>query len=318
MKCRICENSKENENYNIKEMMFGLRDEFEYLKCAKCGCLQIIKIPKNLSKYYKNYHLHDIKTDNKFGLIKKLRVLRDKYVLFGRGLIGKFLIRFFPPIDGLEAIKKLNLDKETKILDVGCGTGTLLKILQDIGFNKTLGVDLYIEKDIILEEGLKIIKGSIFSIEEKQDLIIFNHSFEHISNPFMVLKHVSKILNNNGKCLIRIPIIPSFAWDYYGINWVQIDAPRHIFLHSINSMEILAKKSDFKIKDILYDSTAFQFWGSEQYKRDIPLLSSKSYFVNPKTSIFSKTQLKYFREKAILLNKNNLGDQAAFYFSKKD
>ncbi|MBD3229923.1 MAG: methyltransferase domain-containing protein [Candidatus Lokiarchaeota archaeon] len=316
MKCKICGNSKENKTYKIKEMMFGLREEFSYLKCGECGCLQIIEVPEDLSNYYENYHQNKTFSKINLGIMKKFRILRDKYTLLGEGLIGKVLYKFFPPIDGLEAIKKVRINKNTRILDVGCGTGTLLKIINDLGFNKLLGVDLYIKDDIIYNDVLKIIKGPIFSIQEKWDLIIFNHSFEHIFNQIKVLKYANQLLNKNGTCLIRIPVVSSFAWDQYGIDWVQIDAPRHFFLHSIKSMKIIAEKSGFQVVDILFDSNEFQFWGSEQYKRDIPLLSPKSYFKNPKYSIFSKKQIKYFKRKAERLNQKKIGDQAAFYLKK--
>ena len=39
--CKICGNERSNREYKIKEMMFGFRDEFSYMLCANCGCLQI-------------------------------------------------------------------------------------------------------------------------------------------------------------------------------------------------------------------------------------------------------------------------------------
>jgi hypothetical protein len=38
-------------------MQLGLREEFEYFECSKCGCLQIEEVPLDLSKYYPdNYY----------------------------------------------------------------------------------------------------------------------------------------------------------------------------------------------------------------------------------------------------------------------
>ena len=50
--CRICRNIEGNSAHFPKEMMFGWREEFEYLECARCGCLQIAEIPSDLAKYY--------------------------------------------------------------------------------------------------------------------------------------------------------------------------------------------------------------------------------------------------------------------------
>ncbi|HPO68526.1 MAG TPA: methyltransferase domain-containing protein [Candidatus Pacearchaeota archaeon] len=147
---------------------------------------------------------------------------------------------------------------------------------------------------------------------------MFHHSFEHISNPLETLYFSNKLLSDNGVCLIRIPVVDSWAWENYGVNWVQIDAPRHFFLHSPKSMEILSKKAGFKIKEIVYDSTEFQFWGSEQNKNNISRSSNNSYNLNPSKSIFSKKDIKIFKKKSKKLNLEKRGDQAVFYLIKND
>ena len=49
--CRICGNTEKNLIHKAQEMMFGTRDEFDYLECSACGTLQIVEIP-DLSCYY--------------------------------------------------------------------------------------------------------------------------------------------------------------------------------------------------------------------------------------------------------------------------
>jgi hypothetical protein len=117
---------------------------------------------------------------------------------------------------------------------------------------------------------------------------------------------------------VGMPTTSSYAWKHYGVNWVQLDAPRHLFLYSIESMKRLAEKADLVLDEIIYNSSDFQFWGSEQYLRDIPLLSDRSYGVNPSQSIFSDNQINEFKQKAKKLNLLNQGDQAAFYLKKKN
>ena len=81
-------------------------------------------------------------------------------------------------------------------------------------------------------------------------------------------------------------------------------------------MDILAKNTGFRIEKIIFDSTEFQFWGSEQYKRGIPLKGENSYRVNPSKSIFSKGEMRRFKQRAKELNSKNVGDQAAFYLER--
>ena len=82
-------------------------------------------------------------------------------------------------------------------------------------------------------------------------------------------------------------------------------------------MSLLTKKASLSLEKTIYDSTAFQFWGSEQYLKDIALRDENSYAENPKKSIFSKKQITDFEKKARELNKNKQGDSCAFIIMKQ-
>ena len=212
--------------------------------------------------------------------------------------------------------KHENKKKQCVILDVGCGSGTLLYLLREAGFSNVLGVDPHIDRDIKYNNGLRIFCQEVQEVKGSWDLIMFHHSFEHMRDPLKVLQSVSRLLAADGCCLIRIPVVSSFAWENYGVHWVQLDAPRHFFLHSLNSLRTLAMREKFHLEDIVFDSDEFQFWGSEQYKQGISLRSNRSYSVNPGQSIFSQKQMDGFQERAKRLNLDARGDQAAFYLKK--
>ena len=134
------------------------------------------------------------------------------------------------------------------------------------------------------------------------------------------MKDSSRLLNDDGTLLIRIPVTGSYVWEKYGTDWVQLDAPRHLFIHSKQSMAILAEQTDFKIEKIIYDSTDFQFWGSILYSNNIPLTATKLFSSDPMRDfrhLISKEEMKYFAEHAEKLNKESRGDQASFYLKKK-
>lgn len=329
MQCRICGNQKDNELYKAKEMMFGLRDEFTYFQCSICACLQIAEIPADMTRYYKSdYYSYSSVTKDKCGKEKIVRSIlkkyRDNYAIFNNNYLGKLLYSRFPNTRLRDSIvfhfpgedAKNILSKKTRILDVGCGTGGFLHLLAESGVKNVRGIDPYLLNDIVYGNGLKILKRKIHELDDEFDLIMFHHSFEHMDNPFETLRSTYRLLSRNGMCLIRLPIINSFAWQKYRQNWVQLDAPRHFILHSIKSMEILCDKTNFVLNKIAYDSTEFQFWGSEQYLKDIPLTSDKSYGHDEKDTIFTKEDIEQFKKKAQQLNQMNYGDQAAFYLKK--
>jgi hypothetical protein len=87
--CRICgQSSKSNTEYSVKEMMFGFRDEFTYFECANCGCLQILKIPTDISKYYPSKYYSFIQEKPSFFMNIMIRK-RNEYILFNEGILGR-------------------------------------------------------------------------------------------------------------------------------------------------------------------------------------------------------------------------------------
>ena len=318
MKCRICKNSNDNKNYRVKEMMFGTREEFDYFECSNCYCLQIAKIPEDFSKIYPNNYYAYTNFSPSRGLLdtfkQTLRRKRNFADLTGMGILGNILNKFYPS-SMFQILRKIGIGTNSKILDVGCGRGLLLNDLREMGYAQVLGVDPYIEKDIQNSNGVRILRKFLKEIRGHFDLVMFHHSFEHLPNPLETLQSLLKILAKDGKCIIRMPTVSSYAWEYYGVNWVAIDPPRHIFVHSLDSISLLCAKAGFKLNEVIYDSTFYQFWASEQIKKDIPLNSDISYNLNPKKSIFSKQYIKKFKQKAVQLNRENRGDWFALIIS---
>lgn len=316
--CKICGNRNNNKVHVARELMFGYRDEFEYIECSQCGCLQITEIPENLSKYYStNYYSYQ---QPKSGLkVKKLFTRFSKKKKYDFLLYRKDFIGLILTIIGKEIpvwLKKAKIEKQLSILDVGCGSGQTLLELKEYGFTNLSGIDPYINNDILYENGICIKKTDLSEISRKYDVIMLHHSYEHMPDPFSTMRSLYNILKKEGLLLIRIPTVSSYAWQKYQANWVQLDAPRHLFLHSLKSMEIITHECGFSIEKIAYDSWSFQFWGSEQYIKGIPLMDKKTNRIRRDRSIFSKYQINKFKRKARMLNKKKIGDSICFYLRK--
>jgi len=299
-------------------MMFGTRETFTYFQCAKCGCLQIAEIPDDLSRYYPpQYYSFNLSPERLFSnpLKNLLTRPRNRYAVLDKGTLGRLIYMILPNPD-LRQLSHVGLREDSRVLEVGCGTGTLLYTLRTLGMTHLLGVDEYLENDIEYPNGLKILRKSIDDVGGTWDLVMFHHTLEHMPEQAETLAAAAKRLSEDGMCLLRMPTVSSYAWEHYGVNWVQLDAPRHLYLHSVESLTRLATKVGFRLQKLLYDSTDFQFWGSEQYVRDIPLRSERSYLENPERSIFSPEETRTFRRRADDLNRQGRGDQAAFYLRK--
>lgn len=260
--CSVCGNIHNNSKYTVSEMMFGFRDEFEYLECPKCGCLQIVNVPLNLSKYYPSeyysFKMPELLPElNGSKLRRFFRARQTAQVLTGNKLVSRMLCWLIPlsldyfRVKGLLDIK---LSKKSRILDVGCGSGRLLFNLAEVGFKNTLGIDKYVESDIVYGNGAKVLKATLQDISGEYDLIMFQHSFEHMPNQLETLQCVNRLLVKNGVCLLNMPTVSSYAWKYYKEDWVQLDAPRHLCIHSQDSIRILASKAGFEVSKVVYNS----------------------------------------------------------------
>jgi len=316
MNCKICGNKLDNTAFVVREMTLGLRDEFTYLYCKKCECLQIGQLPLNIEKYYPANYYSFSNTNKKHSKWKQYFARRRDLCVIegGKNYLGRIINSIKPAGSLINILSHTNITRVSRILDVGTGYGSKMQPLINAGYNVT-GIDPFIKENEVNINGLRIFKKEIDNIEAQWDLIMLNHVFEHLSDPQHVLIKITKLLSREGKCLIRTPIIPSYAWEKYKTNWVQIDAPRHFFIHSKSSLQLMADKANLRIEKIIYDSIPFQFLGSELYKRDI---ASKEgdFRLNSSNRLFTPKEISHFIKKTTELNMKGNGDQAAFILSK--
>jgi hypothetical protein len=322
-------------------MMFGFRDVFEYFECSECGCLQLVNPPADLGRYYPAdayysfnnlpvplsqkepssgrgpiqsarrwfaMRLREAVLFESQGILKRLARLRHESWNSAMADWARFL-RIYVADSPLHSLR-------TRILDVGCGSGALLSSLARYGFDRPEGVDPYIQEPIE-KPGFRVRKMDVASLHgEAYDLVLMNHSLEHISDQLGTLTAIRGILARRGVCRIELPVTGCKAWKYYGTDWVEIDAPRHFFLHTRRSFEILAGKAGLNIyrTDDLGDP--FEFWGSEMYRRDLPLTEEGTKRRRDPNVVFTDAEINEFKRRSAEANRNHEGGRIAFYLRK--
>jgi len=322
MECRICNNKIIKDVIVVKEMMFGTGKSYPYLLCSVCGCLQIEQVEENNENLYpaSYYSFNTYNVSNIVKNVKQFMVRCSVAKALGQSSIINSLFSVNNRSAGARSLKgKISYD--SAILDMGCGDGGLIDALDWCGYRNLTGIDPFLNKDV--EKGnYKLLKTSIENLEGEEifDVIMLHHSFEHVANPFEVIRHIKRLLKKDGLCIIRIPVSDSYAFDLYKENWVQLDAPRHIFLHTNKSMKVVTERNDLQVVEIVNDSLEFQFIGSEQYKNGISLSASQSYYLPPykklffnKKHPFSKPEITNYKKKATSLNLEGKGDQRVYY-----
>lgn len=316
MKCRICENESHNIPHVARDRRLGLGGEFEYIECSNCGCVQICNYPPDIEVLYPaQYYAHQpLQIPPLNPLRNYLRTKWIDYGLNGKDWIGRMLNLVKPVPQLYRMFGKYGIEKNSAILDIGCGNGTFLLWLSRAGFKNLVGIDPYISRNVRLDCGPKLLKIGVEDIGQQYDLITLNHSFEHMKDPLSVLKNLFIVLKELGLLIISMPVV-GYAWRMYGVCWVGLDPPRHFYSHTPKSFQILCSKAGFNIVDVSYNSHAWQFVGSELNRRNIPEKALSEGKIKL-SQLFTKQDFGSFERKAAELNKNQNGDQAFFFLRK--
>lgn len=301
--CKFCGSSSQV-LFEAKERMFRMGGEFIYAECLNCGSLQLENIPEDLSPYYSNAAYYSFSNLNKSNLatriLKKIRM---------RGFMSTS-ISILKPSYGYW-LKKVHKSFDAKIADVGCGNGQLLYELYASGYRDLHGFDPFIEKTQRINSSLQLNKKKIGETDLTFDLIMMHHAFEHMESASQILEVCFEKLNSGGKLLIRTPVTDGEVWKTKRDLWVQLDAPRHLIIPSVQGFRVLAEKVGFRLDEVEFDSEGIQFWGTTLYEKGLPL--------DRRTlgKHFDPEIMKSFTEKANKLNVDGKGDQVCFYLTKE-
>jgi len=302
--CRACGSRTVRATHAVPEMLLRSGSEFSYTECGTCGSLTLGDRPDVEPFYPPSYFRH----------AEELVAARSRRVV--RAIRGLF-DRVAPVVSPLTGSWGLGLRARTaassRILDVGCGKGHFLKRLRDLGMTDLTGVDPYGTFEDGSENARsrcpRLIRGSIEDVHGTFDIIVFNHSLEHVEEPVAVLCAARTRLSDGGRIVVRIPVI-GYAWRRYGRHWVQLDAPRHMTIFSQRGIRECAARAGLAIEQVTYDSTAFQFWGSEEYARGVyPSVDARA--VTFRAALRSAGHIVSGMQ-ALRLNARHDGDQAAY------
>ena len=321
--CPACLGDSRTDVLTVRENMFGLREEFDYSVCADCGSVALISIPEDMATYYpRNYYSVDLDPEQALGapVVRQFAQLVIGSALWGRGVLSGTATALIPRrqlrtlVSVLGSIRRAGLvnGKETRVLDVGCGSGILVFALGLGGVRNVVGVDPFMSGGRNLSTGGQLRHQDLSEVEGSYDLIMFHHSLEHVPDPESSLREALTRLRPGGSVLVRMPTPSSHAFEQYGPAWVSLDAPRHFVVLSREGLKTLCARLGASVRSVVDDSTGFQFWGSEQYLSGIPLMDSRSVMVKPRHSSFSRARRRGWERQAVALNRAGRGDQAAW------
>jgi len=256
----------------MRDRLFGAPGEWNLRRCPNpdCGLLWLDPMPleADIGKAYESYLTHadpdpDIAsvTEPRPPFYRRAAMLaRSAYLAHrydhGDGVGKRFRWLLALPIvlsriecDGLDIpLRYLAVPRKGRMLDVGCGDGSVLKIAQDLGWDAE-GVDFDPEavanarrKRLNVHAGK--LKDQCYP-DDSFDLVLISHVIEHVHDPLGMLREIRRVLRPGRILVVTTPNTGSWGQRYFGTNCVDLDPPRHLQLFNGRNLSTLAKRAGF-------------------------------------------------------------------------
>ncbi|NOY84609.1 MAG: class I SAM-dependent methyltransferase [Nitrospirae bacterium] len=221
--------------------------------------------PETLIKAYENYYTHEPPSLKKPKGIKKLKKqfrLTLLNALCGytiKGVHQKYAkILSYLPILKTYALKSfgwLEGPHDTgKLLDYGCGNGSFLKQMQELGWDVS-GIEFdqksvdaaqnYFSIPVFIEDS----QDAIFP-KNSYDAVAMNHVIEHLKDPLKTLQSCHRILCKGGQIVVTTPNANALGHRIFKQAWRGLEFPRHLFVFTPKSIRLLIEKAGFEVSEV--------------------------------------------------------------------
>ncbi len=228
--------------------------DYLYVQCASCSLVRLSPLPRSaeLEGFYPDdYGPH------------AGRVRRDD-----RKLINRLAIRYLYAVDSpsrsplLRAVfravsgRLMSALREptgrNRVLDVGCGSGTLLVRYRALGWT-VRGIEMDPRACAVAHErGLDVHCGTVFDapFDGEFDVILLHHVIEHVLDPVGVLQRIRNFLAPGGIIEVETPNIDSLGFAWYGSCWYALDAPRHLMLFNPRTLRTASERAALTVRSV--------------------------------------------------------------------
>ncbi|MFN8007208.1 MAG: class I SAM-dependent methyltransferase, partial [Terriglobia bacterium] len=144
------------------------------------------------------------------------------------------------------------LRPHSRILEIGCGRGLLLRHLSQLG-HECHGTE---RSELAAQRARKTVGLRIYTLPLEQcgiephsfDLVILWHVLEHLEEPEHTLTVVHQLLKPGGKLLLEVPNYSSCQSRYSGKHWFHLDLDRHLYHFSQEGLNALLAKTRFQVQ----------------------------------------------------------------------
>lgn len=239
LECKLCGGTSFRYKYDLRDYKHNTTTkEFPVFNCRDCNAMLVTESGRQIdtSTYYPTEYaaFREPESRGDDDKVFPFRVVRGR----------------------MAWAKSLSITKDFSILDIGCGSGKLIKFLQDKFEVSVEGIEPNQEAvEAGRRAGLNIHCGVLESVEltNQYDLVYLIHVIEHLPDPLATIERVFSLLKTNGKLVICTPnhMNPERSW--FGKYWDGWDTPRHIYVFDARSIKKMLKRLGFVDIQIRYE-----------------------------------------------------------------
>ncbi len=164
----------------------------------------------------------------------------------------------------LHTYKKDNPETVPRILDIGCGRANLLAALSRLGC-ECHGVE---RAEFPLDQpppGVHLHRGELTKLSPETnrfDAVVLWHVLEHLNDPVITLKTVTRLMRPGGILALAVPNFGSWQAALFKSAWFHLDLPRHTYhfnRHTLKSLLHHAGLQPLKTSTWAFDQNSYGF-----------------------------------------------------------
>ncbi|NQX88410.1 MAG: methyltransferase domain-containing protein [Halioglobus sp.] len=216
---------------NIRDWEYGVEGEYSYRRCTSCQSVQLHPFPdlELLKKAYPDEYLAHVDGPE------------------SRGLIFSWLYK----INQWAFARKLQnrLPDNAAVLDVGCGNGSLLLELRELGAVELNGVDFSEHAcQLASNNGITAFAGLFLDYPRQSqtlDVIFMMNYLEHVEHPDKELKKTHELLTKDGWLIGECPNFDAIDRQIFSRFWGGNHVPRHTFQYGTARIREMLKTAGF-------------------------------------------------------------------------
>jgi SAM-dependent methyltransferase len=137
------------------------------------------------------------------------------------------------------------------VLDVGCGGGLLLRLLQERGLRVAgLETSRAAASAAWAHNGVRVVCGDLEKspfVPGSCVVVSMFHVVEHLPDPVSYLRAARELLAPDGRLIVQVPNAASWQFALFGSHWNGVDVPRHLVDYRQRDVETLLEECGFEI-----------------------------------------------------------------------